>query len=148
LATERSSQSPRKNDAQCAASADWALRADRVHGDGLAVMRCPLNFSCALESIHRCIETTPLDHPPTEAGDAMALEGQKRVLAMLATGRPADDILAELLPWRGGAQSRRERRHSRLNRERKCLDRAIAPSAPLAFAAALSNSLGPPHLGT
>jgi hypothetical protein len=41
------------------------------------------------------IETTRLD-PRSEAADATAFEGQKRVLGMLASGRPADDILAEL----------------------------------------------------
>jgi hypothetical protein len=41
------------------------------------------------------IETTRLD-PRSEAADATAFEGQKRVLGMLASGRPADDILDEL----------------------------------------------------
>jgi hypothetical protein len=95
------------------------------------------------------IETTPLDHPHTEAGDAIAFEGQKRVLGMLASGRPADDILAELCRGAEALNPGASAAILMLNRERQWLDRASAPSASLAFAAAVSNiPAGPSHLGT
>jgi hypothetical protein len=58
---------------------------------------------------------------------------------MLASGRPADDILAELCRGAKALNPSASAAILVLNRERKCLNRAIAPSAPLAFAALLSN---------
>jgi len=67
---------------------------------------------------------------------------------MLASGQPPDDILAELCRGAEALNPGASAAILMLNRERQWLDRASAPSASLAFAAAVSNiPVGPSHLG-
>jgi PAS domain S-box-containing protein len=86
---------------------------------------------------------------PGDGRSTILFEGQKRILAMLARGEPVDEVLAELCRAAEAVEPKATAAILVLDRDNKCFDRGIAPTAGPGYCAALAGApVGPPHVGT